>query len=181
MEKLALGAVQLGLPYGAANETGMPSIESATAIVRVAVDSAVPFIDTASIYGESEERIGAAFAALGVAGQPEQPTVVTKVDMEKIVDPDATAEGVVEAVDASVAQSLERLRTGSLDVLLLHNFLGYSQVHDGAAWKRLVELRDDGVGELPIPHAPHPTPPRFHPAGSLQRPGWACHATRRRR
>ena len=85
----------------------MPSIESATAIVRVAVDSAVPFIDTASIYGESEERIGAAFAALGVAGQPEQPTVVTKVDMEKIVDPDVTAEGVVEAVDASVAQQLQ--------------------------------------------------------------------------
>ena len=49
MEKLALGAVQLGLPYGAANQTGMPSIESATAIVEVAVNSCVPFVDTAAI------------------------------------------------------------------------------------------------------------------------------------
>ena len=49
MEKLALGAVQLGLPYGAANETGMPSVESSTAIVEVAVRSSVPFVDTAAI------------------------------------------------------------------------------------------------------------------------------------
>ena len=49
MEKLALGAVQLGLTYRAANQTGMPSIESATAIVEVAVNSCVPFVDTAAI------------------------------------------------------------------------------------------------------------------------------------
>ena len=49
MEKLALGAVQLGLPYGAANQTGMPSNESATAIIQLAVTSSVPFVDTAAI------------------------------------------------------------------------------------------------------------------------------------
>ena len=49
MEKLALGAVQLGLPYGAANKTGMPTVGEAVEIVRLAVDSAIPFIDTAHI------------------------------------------------------------------------------------------------------------------------------------
>lgn len=96
--------------------------------------------------GESEERIGAAFAALGVLGQPEQPTVVTKVDMSKIIDPHLSKDGsdVAAHVDASLQQSLARLRTDSLDVLLLHSFAGYREVHGGAAWKRLVELRNEG-------------------------------------
>ena len=96
--------------------------------------------------GESEERIGTAFAVLGVLGQPEQPTVVTKVDMSKILDSNSSKDGsdVAAHVDASLHQSLARLRTNSLDVLLLHSFSGYREVHGGAAWKRLVELRDEG-------------------------------------
>ncbi len=97
--------------------------------------------------GESEERIGLAFATLGVLGQPEQPIVVTKVDMSSIVDPKLSRSGseVAAHVDASVQQSLGRLRSESLDVLLLHSFAGYHAIHEGAAWKRLVELRGDGL------------------------------------
>jgi aryl-alcohol dehydrogenase-like predicted oxidoreductase len=47
MEKLALGTVQLGLPYGAANSTGMPSAAEAKAIVQAACDCGLPFLDTA--------------------------------------------------------------------------------------------------------------------------------------
>ena len=46
MEKLALGAVQLGIPYGAGNVTGMPSMDQAVEIIKLAIDSGVQFIDT---------------------------------------------------------------------------------------------------------------------------------------
>eukprot|EP01043_Picozoa_sp_COSAG02_P096330 COSAG02_NODE_32631_length_513_cov_0.833333_1_plen_91_part_01 len=80
--------------------------------------------------GQSEERIGTAFAALGVLGKPERPTVVTKVDMSSIIDPDLSKDGsdVARHVNASVQRSLARLRTESLDVLLLHSFAGYRAV-----------------------------------------------------
>ena len=149
MEKLALGAVQLGIPYGAANETGMPTVDEAVEIVRVAVDRAVPFIDTAHIYGESEERIGEAFAALRTPFA-DRPTVVTKLGMVDMVDPtmcpDATT--AMKMVEAIVATSQERLRTETLDVVLLHNFAGHSKLFDGAPWRRLVQMRDvDGIVE----------------------------------
>lgn len=47
MAELALGTVQLGLPYGAANVTGMPTEEEAVAIVREAVAGGVRELDTA--------------------------------------------------------------------------------------------------------------------------------------
>jgi hypothetical protein len=53
MAELALGTVQLGLPYGAANSTGMPTEEEAVAIVREAVAGGVRELDTAHGYVKS--------------------------------------------------------------------------------------------------------------------------------
>lgn len=50
----ALGTVQLGLPYGAANVTGMPSEEQAVAIVCEAVAAGVQSLDTAHGYELSQ-------------------------------------------------------------------------------------------------------------------------------
>lgn len=44
---LTLGAVQLGLPYGVANATGIPSGEEASAILDAAMAGGIEVIDTA--------------------------------------------------------------------------------------------------------------------------------------
>lgn len=46
MAALALGTVQLGLPYGAANATGMPTEDEAVAMVTAAVAGGVTSLDT---------------------------------------------------------------------------------------------------------------------------------------
>ena len=51
---LALGTVQLGLPYGAANTTGMPTEEQAVEIVCTAVAAGVRSLDTAHGYQLSQ-------------------------------------------------------------------------------------------------------------------------------
>ena len=59
--KMALGTVQLGIEYGAANKTGMPTEEEAIAMIRTAAERGVMSLDTARAYGLSEHRIGKAF------------------------------------------------------------------------------------------------------------------------
>ena len=71
-----LGTVQLGLPYGIANRTGQPSYEEARAILVCAFEGDVNCLDTAAIYGTSEEVIGRALAELGIA---DKVTIVSKV------------------------------------------------------------------------------------------------------
>lgn len=56
--EIGLGTAQLGLPYG--NRAGAPLISEAEAfaIVDCALSGGIRFFDTASAYGESEERLG---------------------------------------------------------------------------------------------------------------------------
>jgi aryl-alcohol dehydrogenase-like predicted oxidoreductase len=154
MEKLALGTVQLGIPYGAANTTGMPTETAAAEIVRTAVESGVTFLDTAAIYGKSEERIGSALHEIGLSAfGSARPAVVTKVRMVEISDPmQCPDEGAaVRAVDESVATSQRRLRTPKLDVVLLHSYAGHSEIFGGACWRRLLELQQRGeVGRVGV-------------------------------
>ncbi len=56
--KLALGTVQLGIPYGIANQSGMPNEIAATEIIKAAQDSGYEWLDTAAAYGQSEAVIG---------------------------------------------------------------------------------------------------------------------------
>ena len=58
LQRLCLGTVQLGLPYGIANRTGQPSTAEAALILEHAVTAGLTLIDTAAAYGEAEERIG---------------------------------------------------------------------------------------------------------------------------
>ena len=93
--------------------------------------------------GKSEERIGEAFGVLGTTPAA-RPTVVTKIGMTEMVDPDLCPDAAtaMSMVEASIATSQTRLQAEQLDVVLLHNFAGYSKLHSGAPWKRLVQARD---------------------------------------
>lgn len=58
ISKLGLGTVQWGLPYGLANQHGVTSPETVTALLREARRHGIKVLDTASLYGESEAVLG---------------------------------------------------------------------------------------------------------------------------
>jgi aryl-alcohol dehydrogenase-like predicted oxidoreductase len=114
LSRLMLGTVQLGLPYGIANRTGQPSYEEARAILACAYEGGVNCLDTAAVYGASEEVLGRALAELGIA---DRMTIVSKVRHMAQGLNAATAAAIVEE---SVIISLKRLRLEALPVCLFH-------------------------------------------------------------
>lgn len=142
--ELTLGTVQLGMSYGRANVSGQPALEEARAIVHTAIAHGVTALDTARAYGESEAVLGAVLTGAWHS----RVRVITKLDPLAGLAMDAPAAEVHEAVDASVRLSKQHLRLAHLPVLLLHRW-ELRRWWNGAAWQRLVELRDAGqIGVL---------------------------------
>jgi len=106
--RLALGTVQFGLPYGVANQVGQVGIDESRAILACAQAAGLDTLDTAITYGNSERRLG----EIGV----EQWRVVSKLPAmpENICD-------VAMWVSLSVEASLRRLNVSHLYGLLLHS------------------------------------------------------------
>lgn len=136
--ELVLGSVQLGLPYGAANRTGMPSHDAALRLVRRASDAGIVTFDTARAYGESENRLGEALHAR----KPVR--TITKLSPLSDLDANASRDAVRAAVNASVNQSLAALQRDQIDCLLLHR-ASHMTEFGGAVWDRLLELLEDGT------------------------------------
>lgn len=58
MQKLAIGSVQFGIPYGINNVIGVPHKEEVSAILELAKRVGIDLIDTASVYGDAEKVLG---------------------------------------------------------------------------------------------------------------------------
>jgi len=58
LNRIALGTVQFGQPYGIANAIGMISKEEAVLILDCAFQNGIDTLDTAILYGESQKRLG---------------------------------------------------------------------------------------------------------------------------
>ena len=56
--KLGLGTVQFGLPYGISNANGQTSAEEVKAILQAAAQHGISLLDTASAYGNAEAVLG---------------------------------------------------------------------------------------------------------------------------
>lgn len=125
---LALGTVQLGVPYGAANHTGMPSEAEAIALVHQAAEAGITLIDTAQGYGLSEARIGK-------ARLPKHITISTKIS--PTID---SAKDIPDALNASCTA----LKRDRLDVVMLHRWAQYAPL-----WPALVAQKQQGkIGQL---------------------------------
>lgn len=137
---VTLGTVQFGIPYGIANNDGLPSDEQVAAIFRCAVEHGVTDLDTARAYGMAESRIG----RIGGVDLSSRARILTKLDPLAWLAEDATPEMVRSAVDASVFASCRNLRVNRLDMLMLHRW-AHRKAYSGHIWARLLELREDGV------------------------------------
>jgi spore coat polysaccharide biosynthesis protein SpsF len=136
--ELVLGTAQLGLNYGAANRTGQPCEQEANLILRAAVNAGVRWIDTAAAYGSAEQRIGAA-----LPGSP-RVRISTKLSPLEQLDDTSMPGEIKWAVRDSVRLSCARLKVDRLEVLLLHR-AAHLTAADGAIWRAVKELRDEGV------------------------------------
>lgn len=137
---MTIGAAQLGMKYGAANRTGLPADSVAEAILKRGVTAGVTAVDCARGYELAEQRVGRLLER-GYAGGFK---VITKLDPLSNLRPDESDESVRNAVDASVLRSCVELRQKKLDVLLLHRW-EHRHIFRGAIWRRLLELRDQGL------------------------------------
>ena len=136
--QLTLGSVQFGMPYGIANQTGVPPADEITRMIRAAIDSGVTHIDTAQLYGESESRIGAALAGRWRS----RVQIITKLGS---IETDAVAE-IQPAVTESVMRSLKALGGERVETLLLHRAADRTRA-GGAIWNALLDLRQKGLVE----------------------------------
>lgn len=110
--QLTLGAAQLGLSYGVANATGMPSEDDARDILDAAVAGGIEVVDTARAYGASEERIGHWMASCGTGNVK----VVTKIPAV----PETNRLAREQFVAACLAASSRALGQSRLDLVLAH-------------------------------------------------------------
>jgi aryl-alcohol dehydrogenase-like predicted oxidoreductase len=111
IDRLVLGTVQLGLPYGINNKTGKPDFRGACEIVKTAFDNGITRFDTAQAYGDSEEILGKAFLSLNINNKVK---VYSKLDPKIDLSDEA-------AVRRSVDDSLCSLKIDRLDGLFLHH------------------------------------------------------------
>jgi len=137
VRELILGGAQLGMRSGAADFSRAPLIREREALIKTAIMNGASYIDTARAYGDCEEAVGRVFAQgwIGRAG------VVTTL---ALVGEDLDQGSVAALVDASVFQSCVALRTSQLDALLLQR-AQHLAAWGGAAWRRLLSLRDSGL------------------------------------
>jgi aryl-alcohol dehydrogenase-like predicted oxidoreductase len=129
---LALGTAQFGQHYGVANTSGRVSAAAAAAILARARSHGIDTLDTAVGYGASE----ACLRQIGVSSW----RVITKLPA---VPDDAT--DVASWVETQVQGSLQRLRCGTLEGLLLHRAADLCSSHADALLSSLASLRSRGL------------------------------------
>jgi aryl-alcohol dehydrogenase-like predicted oxidoreductase len=123
-ERLALGTVQLGMPYGILGSTPPPELQVAQ-LLEVAWDEGVRYYDTGQAYGKSEELLGTFLPPGGRFGTPR---IITKLH------PDAWRDNARE-IERRLEDSRARLGARDFWAVLLHR-------------DRMLEQWDGDVGDV---------------------------------
>ena len=131
MNRLALGTVQFGLPYGIANQTGQVSLKEANAMLQLALAHRIDVIDTAIAYGNSETCLG----DIGI----DKFKIVTKLPA---IPNDCS--DIVGWVKQQFSMSLLRLQVNKVYGLLLHRSEQLIGQNGVALYEALQALKDSG-------------------------------------
>lgn len=109
---MGLGTVQFGVDYGISNKTGKTSPEEVRKILSVATENGISLLDTAAMYGDSEEVLGGALR--DVKGEFD---IITK---SSVISSGSVTNEDVEKFEAVFNRSLQRLQVSSIEGLLVH-------------------------------------------------------------
>ncbi|WP_417547459.1 aldo/keto reductase [Marinobacter segnicrescens] len=144
--RMVLGTAQFGLNYGIANSWGQPQQPLVNELVRTAIRNGVPYLDTARVYGDSEQVLGTALAE----GWSSRTTVITKLSPLDDCPADASPEVVKAFAERSVYQSCRMLGVARIGALLLHR-ASHLMAWNGAVWDTVNQLKQHGIiGELGV-------------------------------
>jgi aryl-alcohol dehydrogenase-like predicted oxidoreductase len=132
LQKIALGTVQFGIPYGINNHNGVLSFEEIEQILRTAASAGITLLDTAPVYGDAEEKIGR-FSKGGFK-------VVTKLPAREIGQPYSK-----EWLYDSVHESIKRLNVKKIYGLLLHKPGDLLEMDGGIFFSDLQNLKQEGL------------------------------------
>lgn len=138
---LGFGAFKIGRNQGVKYPAGyaLPDENAVERLLNGILDVGINYIDTAPAYGSSEERIGRHLAA-----RRDEFVLSTKVG-ERFEDGRSTYDFSAPAVEASVEQSLRRLRTDVLDMVYIHAHADdVAILTDSDVVETLVRLRQRG-------------------------------------
>lgn len=124
--KLILGTVQFGLDYGINNSTGLPSLDKVYSILNHA-NGRVVFLDTASGYGVSEERIGKYHS--------DYPENIFEVNTK-------FPKGKIENLLEEVVGAIKRLNVNIIDTMMFHSLEDFQN-----NWEHIELLISKGKGK----------------------------------
>lgn len=113
--EIGLGTVQFGLPYGPHAAEGLLSVDTVNQILRTAHSHEISFLDTASAYGCSEERIGNFYRV----SKETIPTIATKASKLPVTVWHDVSK-IKESFISDIAQSKKNLQVRALPIFMLH-------------------------------------------------------------
>jgi hypothetical protein len=125
--RLALGTVQFGLNYGATQAARKVPEDEAGRILALANEAGIDTLDTAARYGDAESVLGRAGAGRGFR-------IITK-----------TAAGGAAAADRGFRESLDRLRVGMVDGVLVHAVGDLASDAGPKLWSTMQAWKRDGL------------------------------------
>jgi hypothetical protein len=131
-QKLILGTVQFGLPYGIANNGGKVSQTMIEQILNSARNAGISTLDTAIAYGDSEKALGL---------QDLQGFAV----ITKLFETPNSCSDINDWVRNQLFASLERLKLDSLDTLLFHRPMQLLDSNGEKLYQAVLSLKEQGL------------------------------------
>lgn len=135
LKRIGIGTAQWGMPYGIANQSGMPDLIAIRGMLTVANSKGCELIDTAYVYGRSETTLGEHYDFA------KQFKIVTKT--LPLNGRPVTVQNVAE-ICSSFESSLLRLRRDHVYSLLVHHSEDLLLKNSEILWYALERLRKLG-------------------------------------
>jgi len=134
--KLALGTVQFGATYGISNTSGQTPLREVAAILDSAKEAGITLLDTAPLYGQSEEILGQ------LLGKNHSFNIVTKsphfADTTSLDD-------AAEQLVTTFTQSLRRLKQENIYGFLIHRADNLIAPEGDRFYRELLRLKEKGM------------------------------------
>ena len=129
LDKIVLGTAQFGLDYGINNKTGKIPKAEVYKILDSLKEYTINYIDTAQVYGESENVLGAY-----IKNNSSSFKIISKIHN--------CSPGEIEKL---TKESIQRLGVNNLYGMLLHNYDNYEK--NPSIYKSIVSTKSEGLIE----------------------------------
>ena len=134
--KLGLGTVQFGLDYGISNATGVTISDDVGRILGLAQEKGITLLDTAPVYGKSEEVLGDSLPKKHNFCIVTKTPVYDKSQIDKI-------DG--QHLKEAFRMSLGRLKQSSLYCIMVHHAEDLLSLNGNILWEAMEDLKISGL------------------------------------